>query len=74
MTYCDAFDRAPEGHPPQLAQGDIVRLGPSGALTLEILAVRDDKAWVRDLDDGRDGVVDLVSFWRFWLDGPGMFQ
>jgi hypothetical protein len=74
MTYCDAFDAGPESHPPKLAEGDIVRLGPSGALTLEILAVRGDKAWVRDLDDGRYGVVDLVSFWRFWLDTPGMFQ
>lgn len=49
-------------------------LGPNRAFTLEVLAVRGDKAWVRDLDDGRDGVVDLASFRRFGLDALRALQ
>ena len=49
-------------------------LGPNGAFTLEVLAVRGDKAWVRDLDDGRDGVVALASFKSFGLDARGPLQ
>ena len=74
MSYLDPFDvdlppwRAP------VAEGDIVMLGPNGAFRLEVMAVRGAKAWVRDLDDGRDGVVDLASFSRFGLDAAGTLQ
>jgi len=73
MRDLDPFEM---GLPARLsvAEGDIVMLGPNGAFTLQVLAVRGDKAWVRDLDDGRDGVVDLADFRRFGLDRSAMVQ
>ena len=57
-----------------VAEGDIVMLGANGAFTLQVLAVRGDKAWVRDLDDGRDGVVALADFRWFGRDGSAGVQ
>ena len=74
MSYLDHFDIDPPPRALSVAEGDIVMLGPNGVFKLEVMAVRGDKAWVRDLDDGRDGVVDLVSFRRFGLDAPGALQ
>jgi hypothetical protein len=67
-----------EGGSPDLgtpvAEGDIVMMGPTGALALLIMAVRGGMAWVRDLDDGRHGVVELASFTRSEPHGPGTLQ
>lgn len=57
-----------------LLEGDIIALGPSKALVFEIVVVRGDKAWVRALDDGRDGVIDLASFRELGFRAPGMIQ
>jgi hypothetical protein len=74
MSYLDQFDVDPPTRQLLVAEGDIVMLGPNGAFKLEVMAVRGAKAWVRDLDDGRDGVVDLASFRRFGLDASGTLQ
>jgi hypothetical protein len=74
MSYPEPFDLGLPAYAQTVLEGDIVSLGPSGALTLEVMAVRGDKAWVRDLDDGRDGVVDIASFRRFGLDASGSVQ
>ena len=74
MSYLDHLDLGTSAGKLSVAEGDIVMLGPNGAFTLEVLAVRGDKAWVRDLDDGRDGVVDLASFRRFGFDAPIVLQ
>ena len=74
MSYLDHLDLGPSGRELSVAEGDIVMLGPNGAFTLEVLAVRGDKAWVRDLDDGRDGVVALASFKSFGLEARGPLQ
>lgn len=74
MSYLDPFDMGQPGRELSVAEGDIVRLGANGAFTLEVIAVRGDKAWVRDVSDGRDGVVDLASFRRFGFDAPGTLQ
>ena len=74
MSYLEAFDDSlPPGAQPIL-EGDIVLLGPGGAFAMEIIALRGDKAWVRDLDDGREGVVELATLRRFGLDAPGTLQ
>jgi hypothetical protein len=57
-----------------VAEGDIVLLGPSGALAFEVVAVRGDKAWIRDLDDGRHGVVDVANFREFGPASMGLVQ
>jgi len=68
-----AFLEARDGAPP-VAEGDIVFLGPSGALAFEVLAVRGHKAWIRDLDDGRHGVVDVGDFRVFGAGSMGPMQ
>ena len=74
MSFPDCFDIDTPAGELSVAEGDIVMLGPNGAFTLEVLAVRGGKAWVRDLDDGRDGVVDVAHFRRFGLDALGVLQ
>jgi len=74
MSYLDPLDPDPPTRRLPVAEGDIVMLGPNAAFRLEVVAVRGDKAWVRDLDDGREGVVDVASFRRFGGDGPGALQ
>lgn len=74
MSYLDPFDIDPPARALSVAEGDIVMLGHNGAFTLEVIAVRGDKAWVRDLDDGREGVVGLASFRRFGFSAPGSVQ
>lgn len=74
MSYLNPFDLGLAAGTLSVAEGDIVMLGPNRAFTLEVLAVRGDKAWVRDLDDGRDGVVDLASFRTFGLDALRALQ
>ena len=64
----------PGGGRPLIAEGDILTLGRNAAFTLEVVAVRGDRAWVRDLDDGRDGVIDLTSFRRFGFETPEILQ
>lgn len=44
----DQNDRA------QIAIGDVVCTSPDRLLRFTVLAVRGDKAWVRDLDSGSD--------------------
>lgn len=74
MPDLDSLGAPSHGRELSVAEGDIVVLGPSGAFTLQVLAVRGDKAWVRDLDDGRDGVVDLADVWRSGLDRSVVLQ
>ena len=74
MSCLDPFNISPPGRELSVAEGDVVMLGPNAAFRLEVIAVRGDKAWVRDLDDGRDGVVDVASFKSFGLDASGMLQ
>lgn len=74
MSYLDPSILGASAGELLVAEGDIVMLGPNGAFTLEVVAVRGGKAWVRDLDDGRDGVVDVASFKRFGLDALGVLQ
>lgn len=74
MSYLDPLDLDLSAGKLAVAEGDVVMLGRNGAFTLEVVAVRGDKAWVRDLDDGRDGIVDVASFRRFGLDALGVLQ
>jgi hypothetical protein len=41
-------------HDAAVGVGDQVRIGPSLLPHFEVLAVRGDKAWVRNLSDGSD--------------------
>lgn len=74
MSYLDPFEDGPPCRELSVAEGDVVVLGPNGAFTLEVLAVRGVRAWVRDLDDGREAVVDLASLRRFGREAVGRLQ
>jgi hypothetical protein len=74
MPNRDPFDVGPPGPELSVAEGDVVMLGRNGAFTLEIMAVRGDKAWVRDLDDGRQGIVDLDGFRKYGREARGTLQ
>ena len=74
MTHLDSSDSRSRAWALSIVEGDIVTLGPNAAFTLEVVAVRGEKAWVRDLDDGREGVVDLASFRKFGFDAPEVLQ
>lgn len=74
MTYLNGFDvDAPLCEQPVL-EGDVILLGPNGLLAFEVIAIRGEMAWVRDVDGGRDGVVDLARIRRFGFDGRGGVQ
>jgi len=74
MTCAHAFNIDLPAWKLAVAEGDVIAVGPNGVLTLEIVAVRGDKAWVRDLDGGRDGVIDLTAFTKLALDALGVLQ
>ncbi|HET6972030.1 MAG TPA: hypothetical protein VFH92_12955 [Phenylobacterium sp.] len=57
-----------------VVEGEIILYGPSGALALEVIAVRGDKAWVREVDDGRHGVIDVASLRMDHFGASGMLQ
>jgi hypothetical protein len=74
MTYIEPPGGFPPGADHTVAEGAIVLLGPTGALAFEVVAVRGDKAWIRDLDDGRQGVVDVANFQAFGPGASGLLQ
>lgn len=74
MTNLDAIDVGFTAHEPPIAEGEIILLGPNGGLAVQVIAVRDHKAWVRDLDHDRDGVLDLASVTSVGLCGTGGVQ
>lgn len=74
MTHLERFGDGFSTHEQPIAEGEIILLGPSGGLAVQVIAVRDDKAWVRDLDHDRHGVVDLASFSAAGLYGMGGLQ
>lgn len=74
MTYLDAFDTAAPLWEQRVMEGDVILLGPNGLLAFEVIAVRGDKAWVRDVDGGRDGVVELAGVRRLGLEAAGAVQ
>ncbi len=44
---------------PELSPGDLVCTGFNVAAHHQVIAVYGDKAWVRDVRDGRDGITSL---------------
>ena len=42
-----------------IAEGDLVKTGPNAYPYFHVLAVHGDRAWLRNVQTGMDGVVDL---------------
>jgi hypothetical protein len=43
----------------EIAEGDLVRTGPSQFPRYRVIAVNGERVWVRNADNGLDGVTDL---------------
>ena len=61
VSYSDVFgiryEQESEG---VIEPGDLVRTGPNPKPQFSVLAVAGDKAWVRNVDNGSDGIVELT--------------
>jgi hypothetical protein len=60
VSYLNAFGLIPEpDHDEQIVQGDIVRTGANPTPSFHVVAVSGDRAWLRDLQNGAEAVVDV---------------
>lgn len=54
-SYSDVFSISHDrGYDEELCAGDLVRSGPNLFPYFEVIAVNDNKAWVRDIQTGAD--------------------
>jgi hypothetical protein len=60
VSYSDLFDIAlHRGYDEEIAAGDLVRTGPNLFPHFTVIAVNGDKAWVRNVQTGADGLAEL---------------
>ena len=60
VSYSGVFgiDHVREQHE-EIVEGDLVRTGPSQFPRYRVIAVDGERVWVRNVDNGLDGVTDL---------------
>ncbi len=60
-SYSDVFDISHEREfDEQILPGDLVRTGANAFPYYKVIAVHGDKAWVRDVQYGTDGLTSLA--------------
>jgi hypothetical protein len=60
VSYSDVYGiRHEREHDEPIHAGDRVRTGPNAAPQFSVLAVHGDKVWLRNCDNGADGVVSI---------------
>ena len=60
VSYSDLFGiRHERDHDEPIEAGDLVRTGPNARPHFQVLAVKDNRAWVRNVDTAADGIVDV---------------
>ena len=60
VSFSDIFGiRYERGGEEVIQPGDVVRTGENQRPQYAVLAVAGDKAWVRNVDSGMDGIVEL---------------
>jgi hypothetical protein len=70
VSYSDVFSiRHEREQDEEIQAGDLVRTGPNLYPHYEVVAVSGDKAWVRNPQNGQDGVIPLNRCRR--LEPPG---
>ena len=57
MSYLDVFDIQLPHYDQLVSAGDLVAVGPNQHPQFEVIAVRGDKAWLRDAAKGGDAIV-----------------
>lgn len=60
VSYRDLFpDKVEDAHAQDVRVGDLVRTGGNFHPHFRVIAVHADKAWVRNVETGQDGLVHL---------------
>jgi len=60
VSYSDLFGiRHEREQDESIEAGDVVRTGPNARPQFQVLAIRDDRVWVRNIDTFADGIVDV---------------
>ena len=60
ISYSDVYDiDHARGYDEEIAVGDLVRTGPNLFPHFRVIAVHGDKAWVRNTENGSDGLAML---------------
>ena len=60
ISYSDLYDITHErGYDEEIQMGDLVRTGPNHYPYFTVMAVVGDKAWVRNVQNGADGITSL---------------
>jgi hypothetical protein len=61
ISYSDVFNIDHErGYEEDIRVGDLVRTGPNHFPHFVVIAISGDKAWVRNVQNGVDGVAHLI--------------
>jgi hypothetical protein len=69
ISYSDLYESADLGGLAEVLEaGDIVRTGANLFPHYEVIAVRDGKAWVRNLQSGEDGLAEVARCRK--INGP----
>lgn len=69
VSYSDLFAISHlRGYEEEIAAGDLVRTGPNLFPHFTVIAVSGDKAWVRNVQTGQDGLAQLDRCRR--INGP----
>ena len=59
VSYADVFGLEDHRHDEHIQAGDMVRTGPNLFPHFTVVAVDGDKAWVRNVQSGMDGLAAL---------------
>ena len=69
VSYSDLYDITHHrGYDEEIVAGDLVRTGPNLFPHFEVIAVNGDKAWVRNVQTGADGLAELTRCRK--INGP----
>jgi hypothetical protein len=69
VSYSDLFDISHHrGYDEDIVEGDLVRTGPNLFPHFTVIAVNGDKAWVRNVQTGVDGLAPLTRCRK--INGP----
>ncbi len=60
VSFSDVFSIELErGYDEEISEGDLVRTGPNMFPHFNVIAIHGDKAWVRNVETGADGLTAL---------------
>jgi hypothetical protein len=60
VSYADLYEVGPHQGDDDVQVGDLIRTGPNLYPHYCVIAINGDKAWVRDVQSGMDGLTSLA--------------